>query len=47
MTLKNLGFVPGFFSHWLWAWLIAYIIGQPLLFAVLPFSRWCAEKITH
>lgn len=45
ISLINLGFIDGIIHIWLKAWLMAYIIALPTLFAIFPFVRKLATKI--
>ena len=39
ITLVNVGLVPDFLSRWLRAFLIAYVVGVPVIFFLAPFAR--------
>jgi hypothetical protein len=38
-TLKSLGATPAFFTTWLAAWAISWLVAFPTLLAVLPLVR--------
>lgn len=39
ITYINLGFVDEFFSIWLHAWIVAFVIAFPTIMLVFPFAR--------
>ncbi len=39
ITAVNLGVGPGFLAHWTKAFIVAYIIGTPVIFLVAPMAR--------
>lgn len=38
-TMKNLGIDQGFFSHWMSAWGLSWLIAFPTLLCALPIAR--------
>jgi predicted membrane channel-forming protein YqfA (hemolysin III family) len=39
ITLVNVGIVPDFFGRWLRAFLIAYVVGVPVIYFLAPAAR--------
>jgi hypothetical protein len=39
ITLVNVGLVPDFIARWLRAFVIAYVVGVPVIYFLAPFAR--------
>ena len=39
ITLINVGWVPDFLERWLRAFLIAYVVGVPVIYFLAPLAR--------
>jgi hypothetical protein len=46
-TLKSLGFVDGFFGHWMVAWGLSWTIAFPVLLVMLPLVRRIATAVVE
>jgi len=47
ITLVNVGWTPDFMGRWLRAFLIAYVIGVPVIYLLAPFARKLAARIVE
>lgn len=45
ITAANMGFPPDFLSRWGRAFMIAYVVGVPVIFFVAPIARKITERI--
>lgn len=45
ITFINLGFADNFFSIWVHAWIVAYIIAFPTILIIFPLARKLAMSI--
>ena len=44
ITFVNVGMVEDFIGRWLRAFLIAYVVGVPVIFLLAPFARKIAAR---
>lgn len=47
ITLINVGWVPDFLARWLRAFLIAYVVGVPVIYFLAPFARRVTAKLVE
>jgi hypothetical protein len=47
ITLVNVGWVPDFPSRWLRAFLIAYVVGVPVIYFLAPLARRMTARLAE
>jgi hypothetical protein len=47
ITLVNVGWVPDFLGRWLRAFLIAYVVGVPVIYFLAPFARKMTARLVE
>lgn len=47
ITLVNVGWVPDFLGRWLRAFLIAYVVGVPVIYFLAPFARKMTARVAE
>ncbi len=45
ITAVNVGFVPDFLTRWGKAFMVAYIVGVPVIFVMAPMARKLTAKL--
>lgn len=47
ITLVNVGWVPDFLGRWMRAFLIAYVVGVPVIYFLAPFARKMTARLVE
>lgn len=47
ITLVNVGWVPDFVGRWVRAFLIAYVVGVPVIYFLAPFARRMTARLAE
>ena len=45
-TLRALGLVPDFFSHWMSAWMFSWAVAFPMVLIIAPVTRRIVDRLT-
>lgn len=47
ITLVNVGWVPDFLGRWLRAFLVAYVVGVPVIYLLAPLARKLTARLVE